>query len=244
MVKVFFFLFLYCSIPNADRFLQINIKLSLYRLCICFDKCITKCIQFHFIFSCLIMKPLLYLFNKYFSYFLIRYDQLVYAFFCFSAFRQIPGSKKYAPNMIHTSVQITICQFLSDLFSYAFPADQLLNFPAGILTGHLQEFSDNFIAACIHPESLRFCVRFGHQQINIINHIPWTVYICISNTITIIPFFHFPVCILYPIEFKNRSHFLVCEAKVFMEPDICNREYFKIIQACKNTFFCNPQTSC
>lgn len=45
------------------------------------------------------------------------------------------------------------------------------------------------VAAGIDPEGLGKSLWFEAELIYVIDHIPWTVYICVPKTIAVIPFF-------------------------------------------------------
>ena len=126
---------------------------------------------------------------------------------------------------IHKMFQLQFCEFLRFINT-------------------IDKAMDHIISACIHPIIFWCTLLICNMITAIVNHIPWTIYINISKTIPVIPFFYRLIMCILTIIMKQLFYFIICKAKVFIKINIRNGINFKIIQSCKNAFFCNPKASC
>ncbi len=146
--------------------------------------------------------------------------------------------------MFHGIIQPVTGQFLMDLFFHGFPGDQPFQFALCYSFIHsFNKMSYDIIAAGIGPEILRSGVFVCAKFITIADHIPWTINLHFSKTISVIPLFHQIVGIRHFIIFQKSCHFFVCKSETSCKLSICNRKYLRIIKSRKNTLLCNPQAS-
>ena len=101
---------------------------------------------------------------------------------------------------------------------------------------------DHFISACVQPIILRRKIWIFNMVTAIIDHIPRTINIRFSESVSIIPVLY---CFIIRIQFvivKHISHFIVCKTEIFIKCNFCDWKYFKIIKSCKYTFLRYTQT--
>ena len=96
----------------------------------------------------------------------------------------------------------------------------------------------------IFPEILRFTFWFKCQFIQITQHIPRTVNLRLSKTVSIIPLFNLTLILNIPGILQKPLYLFIGKSKIITESFIRNCICHKIIGSSKNTFFGNAQTSC
>lgn len=126
-----------------------------------------------------------------FAYLFIWNFQFINTAFGFSFLRQIPCHKQYAPKIIDAIVYFVVCQLQTDRLFNFLPSNQTLNFvPCGFIRFVNKSFY-KVVAAGIDPVRLRLCIKLSAKSVNMVNHIPRTVNIGITKTISIILVFRF-----------------------------------------------------
>ena len=124
-----------------------------------------------------------------------------------------------------------------NLFYNLVTCNQALNLIFRNTVCFVNQTTYNGISAGIRPIILRICIFICPQIVTEINHIPRTIYIRFSKTITVIPFFHCFIMFFQIIICQHFFNFFVCKTEIFVKLCICNCKCFQIIKSCKNTFF-------
>ena len=125
-----------------------------------------------------------------------------------------------------------------DLLRDQFPCNQALNFTfeGSIISRFPDKTSDRIVAAAVCPIILRLSIRLCSEFAAAADYIPWTVYICISEPVAIIPLLHRAILFRQPILSQQFSYFLIGKTKIFIKIHIRNRQHAQIIQSGKDTF--------
>ena len=132
------------------------------------------------------MKP------KNLPHFPIRNNQAVSSLFCPSYLRKISGCKEHTPEIFNTLIDFLIGEIQAKfLFNY-FPSNQALDFIFCCFISLIDKSLYQIIATRIDPICLRFSFWIILGPVHKVDNIPWTINIRFSETVAIVPFFHFP----------------------------------------------------
>lgn len=191
MIEFFLFCLRTHGIKNTDGFAQSSCQTFFTFRCVSFFKRFPENSKSMGVFQNCIVEQLLDLVLENFAYLFIWNFQFINTAFGFSFLRQIPCHKQYAPKIIDAIVYFVVCQLQTDRLFNFLPSNQTLNFvPCGFIRFVNKSFY-KVVAAGIDPVRLRLCIKLSAKSVNMVNHIPRTVNIGITKTISIILVFRF-----------------------------------------------------
>ena len=138
---------------------------------------------------------------------------------------QISGHKERTPQIIDRRIQFFIGQLRINFFLDNPAINQLFQFHFCQFMWLIYAFdkmTDHTVSTCIRPVILRskpwICTMITAE----INHVPRTINLYISKTITIIPCFYYLIIFFLPIILEKLSYFIICESKCLIKAFICN----------------------
>ena len=235
MVRIFPFSLLPLCVKYADRIAQHFRQVFLNFCTISFFKAFPEGLLISFILSYCPVQPLFNLVLINFPHLFIRNFQPVNSSLCLPCLGQISRCKQHTPKIFDTIVYFIIGQLQPDFLFNQLAGNQSFNFILRSSVRFFYKMLYQIISTGIDPVSLWFCVRLVTKSVHMIDHIPWTVHICIPKAITVIPFLHFRQMCFQMIIRQQLFYFLLCKTELFIKAHIRNGKDLKVVQPGKNT---------
>ena len=157
---------------------------------------------------------------------------------------QITCRKKHTPQIFYTFINFIIGKLRHDILFNPFARNQSFYFISGRNIRLIYKSAYNGVSAGIGPEILRSGGRIIPELICIINYIPRTVNVRVTEMVTIIPFLYLIKMRSQIIIIQNFLYLRIRKPKLLIKSGIQNRQHLKIIKPCKNTLFGNTQAPC
>ena len=145
-----------------------------------------------------------------------------------STLGKIPGHKKCTPEIVGICIQILICDHLINVsvnIVSIYQTFQFILYKTARMIHTVYQMVNHIITACIHPVIFHPCIWIPDVIPAIINDIPWAIYICISETITVVPFFYITKMTFKSIITEYLSDFIIRKSKRLIKILICDRVY-------------------
>ena len=141
-------------------------------------------------------------------------------------------------------MEIIIRQIFINMLKNITAGKQCFQFFSNGSSRVINKGTDNGIITGIFPVTDRSGFRILLKIPEIIHHIPGAVNIESTKMIAVIPLLHGRCFICKICRKEKLVDFMLNKAKIFIQSGIGNCIRDKVICSCKDTFFCNFQTSC
>ena len=229
MVRALLFAIHRLRVKYTDGITQQTIQVSFHLARVTALDGFPECRQLLCVAEHRIFKPLLNLETEHLTNLMIRNHKLIVSIFRLARLRQISGRKKHTPQIFDAAIDLIIGQIQTQLLLDGFSGDQTLDLvPRGFI-GLRNETFYEIIATGIDPVCLRTRIDVIKDAVHMIDHIPWTVHIHITEAIAVVPLLRLRIFRFQMIIRKQLPHFRIRKTKLLIETRIRNRQNLKII---------------
>ena len=136
------------------------------------------------------MKPFHDLLYKYLTHFFIGNCQFIAISIRNTYHCEIPRHIKQTPQILNVLINFCMCELIVNLLVNRLTVNEVLNFHLRCHSVRFFNQSANFVVATgIKPICFWLCFRRIYQVVSIVEYIPRAVYILLTKTISIVPFF-------------------------------------------------------
>ena len=138
---------------------------------------------------------------------------------------------------------LSTSSFQLDVLGDGFAVDQALDLLLRGLVRLVHKALHHVIAAGVDPVCLRPGVRLCAQQIDVVDHVPRTIYIDIAKAIAVVPFLDLIKLLFKAVIREQLFHFGVRKAKVFIKARVDDRKHLEVVQPRENALLRHTQTA-
>ena len=236
-------IFLLPCIKDADGIAQNPVQILLDPLRIALLEGIPKGLQALRVGKYRLFEPILNLKPEDLPHFFIRDTNPIGSLRCPALIGQITGGKEDTPEILNAVVDLVIGQIEAQFFFQALSGNQALDLCPCRPGRLVDEVLHQAIAAGIDPVGLRSRLRIRIDPIYVIDDVPGAINLGIAEAIAIVPFPGFLKAILLMVIGQKLLYFFLCEAKLLVEPGICDGKDLEVVQAREDALLGNTKAA-